>query len=98
MANVRTRPTAGMIVDHSTTTTGSSQLVMAEQASRAYLVIQNISDTAMVVNFGAAATADDSISLAAGGSVTFNGGWVPSQAVYLLCSSASKKFVAKEGI
>jgi hypothetical protein len=33
-----------------------------------------------------------------GGSITFNGGWIPSQAINVICSSASKKFVAKEGI
>lgn len=96
--NVRTRPTVGTVVDRSGTTTGASQKIMDEQGSRAYLVIQNVSDTLMRVNFGAAAVAGSSIELAAGGSVTFNGGWVPGQAVYLLCSSAAKVFVAKEGI
>jgi hypothetical protein len=98
--NVKTRPSNGIVIDRSAATTGtSSQEVMPANESRVYLVFQNISDTIMHINFGAAATADsNSIRVNAGGSVTFNGGWVPSQAVNVICSSSGKKWVAKEGI
>lgn len=98
--NVKTKPSAGTVIDRSGVTTGTvSQQVMAANESRTYLVIQNISDTTMFVNFGAAATADDnSLRVLSGGSITFNGGWVPSDAVNVICSSSGKKWVAKEGI
>jgi hypothetical protein len=98
--NVKSKPSNGIVIDHSGSTGGTvTEEVMPANASRTYLVFQNISDTTMHVNFGADATADtDSIRVTAGGSVTFNGNWVPSQSVNVICSSASKKFVAKEGI
>ena len=98
--NVKTKPSNGTVIDRSGATTGtSSQEVMASNESRTYLAFQNISDTTMFVNFGASATTDDnSLRVLSGGSITFNGGWIPSQAINVICSSASKKFVAKEGI
>lgn len=99
--NTNPRPIAGTITDRSGAIVagGTSQIIAPENGARCYLVVQNVSDTTMYVNFGAAAKVDDdSIRLLAGGSVTFNGGWVPGSAVHVICSSAGKKFVAKEGL
>lgn len=99
--NVRTKPSNGIVIDRSGAILagGVSFEVMPANESRTYLVFQNISDTIMHINFGAAATVDsNSIRVGAGGSVTFNGGWVPSQAVNVICSSSGKSWVAKEGI
>lgn len=71
---------------------------MGANASRTYLAFQNVSDTVMSINFGAAAGATNSITVQPGGSVTFNSAWVPSESVFLRCSSDAKPFVAKEGM
>jgi len=99
-SGAKTKPLSGEVIDRSGATTGtSSQEVMPVNESRTYLVFQNISDTTMYVNFGALATTDtDSIKVNSGGSITFNGGWVPNQVVNVICSSAGKKWVAKEGV
>lgn len=91
-------PSTGTIADFSGSSTGASQKVLDANTSRRYLVVQNISDTTMWLNFGATATADDSVQLLPGGSATFNGAWVPGDEVHLLCSTSGKKFVCKEGV
>ena len=100
--NVKTKPSTGTIINRSGATVTASgfglQSVMPANPSRTYLVFQNISDTTMLINFGETAGALDSITVAPNGSVTFNAGWVPSQEVFLRCSTNSKNFVAKEGV
>jgi hypothetical protein len=102
--NVKTKPSTGNVIERSTITAFSSlvatgqQLVMPANESRTYLVFQNTSDTLMRINFGAAATDANGIQVQPGGSVTFNSAWVPSQSVFVRCSSNAKTFVAKEGI
>jgi hypothetical protein len=100
--NVKTKPSNGNVLDHSSASSGAApsgaHIVMLANESRTYFVFQNISDTVMSINFGANAGAADSIVVQPGGSVTFNSAWVPSQEVRLRCSSASKSYVAKQGI
>jgi hypothetical protein len=100
--NVRIKPSTGRVFNYSGVTGGGSaegqQLVMDANQSRTYLVFQNNSDTLMRINFANYAVPDDSIAVQPGGSVTFNSAWVPSDAVYLVCTSTGKSFVAKEGI
>lgn len=100
--NVKTKPSTGVVLDHSTNTDASAasgfQVVMPANESRTYLVFQNNSDTLMKINIGAFAVNAVSIAVQPGGSVTWNSAWVPSQAVYVRCSSTAKDFVAKEGI
>ena len=100
--NVKTKPSNGNVLDHSSASSGAApsgaHIVMLANESRTYFVFQNISDTVMSINFGADAGAADSIVVQPGGSVTFNSAWVPSQQVFLRCSSTGKEFVAKEGI
>jgi hypothetical protein len=102
--NVKTKPSTGNVVDRSGNSQFSSlvttglQTVMSANESRTYLVFQNTSDTLMRINFGAAATEANGIQVQPGGSVTFNAAWIPSQAVFLRCSSDAKPFIAKEGI
>ena len=101
--NVKTKPSTGNVIDYSsstavTTAAAGTQSVMSANESRTYLVFQNISDTVMNINFGATALTTNSITVQPGGSVTFNSAWVPSQQVFLRCSSTGKEFVAKEGI
>jgi hypothetical protein len=100
--NVKTKPSTGTVLDHSSTTSGAApsggHIVMVANESRTYFVFQNVSDTVMSINFAADAGASNSIVVQPGGSVTFNSAWVPSQEVRLRCSSASKAYVAKQGI
>jgi hypothetical protein len=95
-----TAPVIGALTDRSGAITagGTSQQVAAAKTNRAYLLFQNISDTAMWLNFGAAATADNnSIFLNSQGSMLFSGSFIPSDSVNVLCATTGKKFVCKEG-
>ena len=101
--NVKTKPSTGNVIDRSgstavTTAAAGTQSVMSANESRTYLVFQNISDTLMRINFGQVATEANGIQVQPGGSVTFNSAWVPSQELFVRCSSTGKEFVAKEGI
>ena len=101
--NVRTKPSTGALIDRSQTLTSELFVTVAlENPSRSYFVFQNISDATMWLNVGDVATADNnSIYIAPQGSVLFNGTFVPSGVINVICPAASggdKKFVAKEGI
>ena len=100
--NVKTKPSTGNVLDHSTTTVSSAafgtQLVMPANESRTYLVFQNNSDTLMRINIGGFAVIPQSIAVQPGESVTWNSVWVPSEEVYVRCSSTAKDFTAKQGI
>jgi len=100
--NVKTKPSTGQVLNYSTATISTAatglQSVMPANASRTYLVFQNISDTLMRIDFGGQVSEESGIQVQPSGSVTFNAAWVPSQEVFVRCSSTTKKFVAKEGI
>jgi hypothetical protein len=92
---VPVRPRNGTL----TVTTGStsasantSAQALASNASRQYLLIQNVSDTDMNFNFGATATTDHLFIAKSGGGIVFESGFVPTDAVNVICSAASKKF------
>jgi hypothetical protein len=98
-----TAPVIGALTDRSMNLdSGDSVELAPAKASRGYFLFQNISDAAMWLNFGAAATANNnSIYVATQGSVLFNGSFIPNQTINVLCPTASggstKRFVAKEG-
>jgi hypothetical protein len=98
--NVRTKPHAGPVTDYSSTTSsGNKTIISTENLSRAYLMFQNNSDTTMHLYLGDGTPSDtNSIKVNAGGSVTFNGSWVPSSVVKVRCSSASKAYACYEGV
>jgi hypothetical protein len=98
-------PTAipgGSLIDGSgdIATLNVSEEVFAENGSRQYLLIQNVSDTTMWVNFGTAAVADQpSIMLVSGAALEFgagNTGVVPTATVNIICSASGKAYTAKE--
>lgn len=75
---------------------GVSQQIFAANPDRKYLFVVNISDTAMWLNFGTAANADQpSIYLA-----PLTGYYEPlvvsRQMVNIFCATTGKKFVAKQ--
>ena len=98
-----TAPVIGPLTDRSgILSTANSTTVTAENKSRGYFIFQNISDAPMWLNFGVDATANNnSIYVAAQGSVLFTGSFIPNQIINVLCPTASagsqKRFVAKEG-
>ena len=80
------------------TTAGLAQLVANANTSRKYFVIQNISDTAMYLGVGYTPTTSTGLLLSAnGGGMVFDGSFIPTEAVRIICSTAGKSFVAWEG-
>lgn len=97
---VTTGGTQGSLTDRSGTVTtgGTAQQVMAANAGRKYLLVQNVSDTVCWINFGVTAVADQpSIKLNPGDSFVMEGGFVSTQLVSLLGATTGKSFTAKEG-
>lgn len=92
---LQVRPRNGAITVTTGSTSGTantSAQALASNSSRQYLLIQNISDTDMYVNFGASATTDNMLILKNGGGVVFESGFVPTDNVNVICSAASKKY------
>ena len=98
-----TAPVIGPLTDrYNSLAVASSVTVASENKSSGYFIFQNISDATMWLNFGATATANNnSILVAAQGSVLFTGSFIPNQEINVLCPTASggsiKRFIAKEG-
>jgi hypothetical protein len=78
--------TAGAI-----TAGGTSQVAQAA-SSRSYIFIQNTSDTAMYLNFGAAATSGHILLAANGGSWTNHANSCPVQSINVLCATTGKTY------
>lgn len=76
----------------------TSESVFASKSDRKYLIVQNLSDTDMYVNVGAAAgnSAGSMLLPASGGSIVFEDGYVPTEAVNIWCSASSKDYTAKQ--
>ena len=73
-------------------TANTSAQALASNTSRQYLLIQNISDTDMYFNFGATATTSNMLITKSGGGIVFESGFVPTDAVNVICSAASKSY------
>lgn len=86
------------LINRSGTTTGADQTVAAANPERRYLLVQNVSDTAMTIDFDTAAVAGTGILLAASGGIqVWDNNAIPVGALHLVCASGSKAFVCKEG-
>lgn len=80
------------------TTGGTSQQVFDAKSSRAYLIVQNISDQALYLNFGAAATVDNnSFRLLPSELYENPPHFCPNGTVTIIGATTGKKFVAKQG-
>jgi len=88
--------TENIVTGNSSATANTSVSVLAARANRKYLVIQNLSDTNMNLNFGAAASASTMLLPANGGGVSFEGTYVPASSLNLVCSAASKPYYILE--
>lgn len=97
-------PNAGNLTDAadlSLNTAATSQSLFNGNDQRKYLIIQN-NDAAAVediwINFGAVATAaSPSIKIAAGGTLEFSAGFVPTQSVAWIAATIGHVVSAKEG-
>jgi hypothetical protein len=83
---------AGTIVNTTITTGGTSQQLKARNPSRTFIQIQNTSDTAMWLNFGAAAATDTGIQIAAGATWTSPPNYCPTGTVNVIGATTGKKF------
>lgn len=76
----------------------ASQTVLAANATRKYLLFQNVSDTDMYINFGSLATIGGAGSIwvaAYGGSIEYENLICPSDAINVICSANGKNFTCK---
>lgn len=94
-------PRDGSLTDNSGTTSATpstSTQIMAANSSRRYLLIENVSTTATIwINFTSAATAGNgSFALLPGGSIVQETGFVSTEAVNVLSTTASVPFTAKQ--
>jgi len=92
---VNIAPRNGAVTVTAGTTSGTantSAQALASSSTRRYLLIQNISDTDMYFNFGAAATTSHLLVKSGGAEITFETGFVPTDAVNVICSAASKSY------
>ena len=90
---VRPRNAAVTVTAGTTSATPStSAQALASSTTRQYLLIQNISDTDMYFNFGAAATTSHLLVKSGGAGIIFEAGFVPTDAVNVICASASKSY------
>jgi hypothetical protein len=92
----------GALVDGSADITAgtTSEEVFPANKSRQYLLIQNVSDESMWVNFGTDAVLDQpSIRIVAGASLEFaasSTGVVPTASVNIIATTTGKAYTAKE--
>lgn len=92
---------AGALIDGSGTITtgGTSQQVFAADTGRNYLLIQNVSNGDLWINFGVAAVINQpSIKLATGSSIEFSlagTGVVPTDTVNIIGATTGQAFTAK---
>ena len=92
----------GLVTNYSgvTTLANTSQVVIPSSTTRFYILIQNVSDTDMWVDFGTPATVDNSsILITPGGHLEVSieaGGFMPTQDITLISTEANKRFIAKQ--
>jgi hypothetical protein len=80
------------------TTANTSQQIIAANTNRRYLLIQNHSDSIIYIAFGVTATTSNGIGLTpGGGSLIYENGFIPTQAINAICTRSNSDFVAWEG-
>ena len=90
-------PPRGSLTDRSVSVGTSSAQVMAANGSRNYLFIQNISDTAIWINFGTAAVTDSPSIKINPNDIYSPIPCVTTDALNAISTLSGKKLVAKEG-
>jgi hypothetical protein len=96
---VTANPAIGTLTDRSgsITTGGTAQQLAAANATRKYLLIQNISAGDLWLNFTTTAVSDQpSIKLTPGSSFSMEGSYVSTEAVSVIGATTGQKFTSKE--
>lgn len=76
----------------------TSQLAVAANAARQFLLIQNVSAADLWINETVAAVlAQPSIKIAAGASLVFDGTFCPTGAINIIGGTISQAYVVKQG-
>jgi hypothetical protein len=91
---------SGAVTDHSGTITtgGTAQGLMPANATRKYLVIQNISGGDLWFNFTTTAVLNEpSFKLTAGSSFTMEDAFVSNEALSIIGATTGQAFTAKDG-
>lgn len=78
-------------------TGGTAQVIMAANTDRKWLFFQNISNTDMYLGLGYIPTTSNGILVQKDGGSLKLESFVVTDAIYVICASASKAFVALEG-
>lgn len=97
---VTTSGSPGTLTDRSGTITlgGTSQTLMAANASRKYLLVQNVSTGDLWFNFGVAAVINQpSIRLSTGDSFVMESNFISTQAINIIGATTGQAFSSKEG-
>ena len=96
-SGITSRPVVGTLTDRSGTATTSDSVMMATNAARKYLLVQNVGTKAMAINFGAAAALGTAGSIALGASASFvmEGSFVSSESVHVI-AAGTNAYTAKE--
>ena len=88
-------PARNIVLRNGTISTANVSQLVSDKQSRSYFEFQNQSDTDMIVNFGAAASANVGVTVPAGGSriwdAQMNIGQV-TDTVNVFCTAAAKAF------
>ena len=91
---------SGALVDSSGSTSATpstSTVLMAANASRKYLIIQNHGNKDIWINFTAAATkSQPSLKILPGAAFTMEGSFISTEAINVISSGVSQPFSAKE--
>lgn len=99
IGTVTTTPTAGTLTNRSGTITvgGTAQQLMAANASRKYLFIQNLSTENMWINLTTTATTGQpSIKLLPNGVFSMEGAFVSTESVSVIAATTGSAYTAKE--
>ncbi|NDF99119.1 MAG: hypothetical protein EB101_09385, partial [Chitinophagia bacterium] len=91
--SIKPRPGAVTVSAATASGPGSSQ-VFAANSARQYLLFQNLSDTDMNINFGAAASASTMLIPKNGGGIVFETGFVPTDSLEVYCAVNGKAYYA----
>lgn len=76
---------------------GTSQILMAANTNRGYLIIVNTSDAPLYIKFGGTATTNDLPIAAGSGSFVMEGSFIATDAISIIGATTGKTFVAWEG-
>lgn len=99
-STVITAPSRGTLTDNSGTTSATpstSTTLMASNANRKYLLIQNVGTTAIWINFtSTATTTQPSFQLQPGGSFVQESNFVTTEAITVISAVASQAYTAKQ--